>query len=141
MKTQTLTLLLQAAGVLHIGLVWAGVSMPAAVNLRTHLALLPPFVRRLFYVYYTFIGLMLVGFGSLTFFFAAELARGGSFSRAFCLLLVIFWAVRLIAAALVFDVRPYLTNWFYRTGYHAINAIFVYLLAIYLLAAWKGGAL
>jgi dolichyl-phosphate-mannose--protein O-mannosyl transferase len=62
----------------------------------------------------TFIGRLLVGFGCLTFFYAA---------------------------AFVFDVRPYLTNWFYRIGYHAINLVFVYLLAVYVLAAWKGGSL
>ena len=141
MNTATLTLLLQIAGLLHIGLIWAGASMPAAVNLRGHLAPLPPFIRGLFYVYYTFIGLMLVGFGSLTFFFASELAAGSTFSRAFCLLLVAFWTLRLIAAAFIFDVRPYLTNWFYRAGYHGINLIFVYLLAVYVLGAVGGGTL
>jgi hypothetical protein len=141
MKTHTLTLMLQLAGLLHICLVWAGASMPAAVNLRLHLAKLPPFIRRLFYVYYLFIGMLLIGFGSLTYFFAPELAAGASFSRAFCLLLVLFWTVRLVAAAFIFDVRPYLTNWLYRIGYQAINLIFLYLLGVYALAAWKGGVL
>ena len=141
MTIRTLTILLQIAGLLHIGLVWAGASMPAAVNLRGHLATLPPFIRRLFYVYLSFIGMLLVGFGCLTFFFAGALASGGGLARGICLLLVAFWSLRLIAAAFVFDVRPYLTNWFYRIGYHAINLVFVYLLAVYVLAAWKGGSL
>jgi len=115
--------------------------MPAAVNLRTHLATLPSFIRNLFYVYYSFIGLLLVGFGGLTFFCAAHLAQGGDLARAICLLLTVFWLLRLIAAAFVFDVRPYLTNWFYRAGYHAINLVFVYLLAVYALAAWKAWSL
>src|SRR2546423_1506043 len=62
-------------------------------------------------------------------------------SRGSCLLLTAFWALRLAAAAFIFDVRPYLTNWFYRAGYQAINVIFLYLLAVYVLAAWKGGSL
>ncbi len=141
MTARTLTLLLQIAGLLHIGLVWAGATMPAAVNLRTHLATLPSFIRRLFYVYLSFIGMLLVGFGGLTFFYAGTLAAGGGLSRAICILLTAFWSLRLIAAAFVFDVRPYLTNWLYRIGYHAINLVFVYLLAVYVLAAWKGGSL
>jgi hypothetical protein len=141
MNIRTLTLLLQIAGALHLGLAWAGASMPAAVNLKTHLATLPSFIRRLFYVYYAFIGLMLVGFGSVTFFYAGDLAAGGNLARAFCFLLIAFWLLRLIAAAFIFDVRPYLKNWLYRLGYHAINLVFCYLLAVYVLAAWKGGHL
>lgn len=140
MNTRLLTLLLQIAGSLHLILIWAGASMPAAVNLGSHLAALPPFIRRLFYVYYTFIGLLLVGFGCLTFFFASDLAAGTALARSFCGLLAAFWILRLIAAVFIFDVRPYLTNWFYRVGYHGINAIFLYLLIVYVLAVSKGGS-
>jgi hypothetical protein len=48
MKTATLVTLLQIAGLLHLGLVWAGATMPRAVDLGHHLAPLPPFIRRLF---------------------------------------------------------------------------------------------
>ena len=68
--------LLQVAAVLHLGLVWAGATMPRAVNLRAHLAALPPFIRRLFWVYFTFIGLTLLGFGGITFCYAAAIAAG-----------------------------------------------------------------
>ena len=139
MKTATLTTLLQIAALCHLGLVWAGASMPKAVNLSGHLATLPPFIRRLFFVYFSFVGLVLVGFGCLTFFFAEAMAVGEPLARALCGLLVAFWALRLIVAAFVFDVRPYLTNWFYRLGYQATNLVFVYLLAIYALALWKAG--
>jgi hypothetical protein len=133
--------LLQIAGLLHIGLICAGASTPKAVNLRSHLATLPPFIRRLFVVYYGFIGLILAGFGCLTFCFAAPMAAGDSLARALCAFLTLFWTIRLAVAGLVFDVRPYLTNWFYRTGYLALNLVFVYLAAVYALATWKGGGL
>jgi hypothetical protein len=141
MNITHLTHLLQIAGVLHIGLVWAGATMPRAVNLHEHILPLPPFIRRLFLVYFTFIGLMLVGFGSLTFIFAGEIAAGEPVARALCLLMLVFWTIRLVAAAFVFDVRPYLKNWLYRVGYQATNAVFVYLIAVYAIAVWKGGAL
>ncbi len=141
MNTQTLTWLLQVAAVLHLGLIWAGASMPRAVKLTSHLGTLPPFLRSLFFVYIAFIGLMLVGFGSLTFIFAHAMAAGEPVARGLCVLLTAFWLLRLIAAAFVFDVRPYLTNWFYRSGYRAINVVFIYLLAVYAFAAWKGGRL
>jgi hypothetical protein len=141
MNTATLTALLKIAGLLHLGLIWAGASMPKAVNLRAHLAVLPPFIRRLFFVYLSFIGLMLAGFGCLTFFYAHAMATGEPVARALCVLLIAFWTLRLVAAGFVFDVRPYLTNWFYRLGYYAINLVFVYLLAVYAFAAWEGGRL
>ncbi len=74
MKADTLIVLLQIAGLLHLGLIAAGLLMPRAVKLRSHLAALPPFIRRLYWVYYSFIGLCLVGFGSLSFGLARALA-------------------------------------------------------------------
>jgi hypothetical protein len=139
MKTNTLILLLQIAGIMHIGLIAAGLLMPRAINLRAHLAALPPFIRRLYWVYYSFIGLCLVSFGALSFGLAGTLAHGGPLARAVCAFLTAFWTIRLIAATFVFDVRPYLTNGLLRLGYHATNVVFVYLPVVYAFAAWKGG--
>ena len=107
--------------------------MPGAVNLRVHLAALPPLVRRLFWVYFTFIGLTLLSFGLITFFYAPALAGGAPLARALCGFLAAFWMLRLIIAAFVFDVRPYLTTSYYRLGYHATTLVFIYLSAVY---AW-----
>lgn len=139
MKTNTLILLLQFAGVLHLGLLYAGLMMPGIVHLRAHLAELPAFIRRLFWVYYSFIGLCLVSFGCLTLALAGTLAEGSVLARALCVFLAAFWTLRLIAATFVFDMRPYLTNVYRRVGYHVINIVFIYLPVVYVLAAWKGG--
>jgi hypothetical protein len=134
-----LILLLQFAGLMHLGLMCAGVLMPRAVNLKNNLAALPPFIRRLFWVYYIFIGLCLISFGVITFTFAGTLAAGGALARALCVFLALFWTVRLVAATFVFDVRPYLTNNLWRLGYHATNIVFIYLPVVYAWVAWKGG--
>src|SRR5580698_1173185 len=134
-----LILLLQLAALMHLGLVCAGALMPRAVNLRNNLAALPPFIRRLFWVYYTFIGLCLISFGVMTFAFAGTLAAGSGLARALCVFLALFWTVRLVAATFVFDVRPYLTNNLWRLGYHATNIVFIYLPVVYTWVAWKGG--
>jgi hypothetical protein len=135
-----LTLALQIAGLLHLGLICAGALMPRAVKLREHMAALPEFIRRLFWVYYTFIGLCLVSFGLLTVGFAETLASGSSLARAVCVFLAVFWTVRLVVATFVFDVRPYLTNALWRVGYHATNLVFIYLPVVYAWAALKGAA-
>jgi hypothetical protein len=130
-----LALLLQIAGVLHLGLMCAGLLMPKVVRMRWHLATLPPFIRQLFWVYYTFIGLCLTGFCLITIVFADTLASGGALARALCVFFAAFWTLRLIVATWVFDMEPYLTNSVRRIGYRAVNIIFVYLPVVYVLAA------
>jgi hypothetical protein len=133
-----LTLALQIAGLMHLGLMCAGALMPRVVQMRLHLAALPPFIRQMFWVYYTFIGLCLVSFCLITLTFASTLAAGGNLARALCAFFAVFWTVRLIAGTFVFDMRPYLTNRWRRLGYHAINIVFAYLPIVYAWAAWKG---
>jgi hypothetical protein len=139
MKTTTLTLLLQIAGLLHLGLMCAGLLMPRVVNMRAHLATLPPFIRQLFWVYYSFIALCLVSFALITVTFAGTLAAGSNLARTLCAFFAVFWTVRLIAGTFVFDLRPYLRNAYRRLGYHAINIVFAYLPIVYAWAALKGG--
>lgn len=139
MNHQNLTLILQCAGVLHIGLLCAGALMPRAVKLRQNIAMLPPFIQRLFWVYYTFIALCLVSFGLITFIFAGQLAEGGGLARGLCVFLAVFWSIRLFAATFIFDVRPYLTNNLWRVGYQATNIVFAFLPVVYAWVAIKGG--
>jgi hypothetical protein len=131
----TLTLLLQIAGALHLALMGAGLLMPRIVRMRWHLATLPPFIRQLFWVYYSFIALCLVSFSTITIVFADTLAAGGPLARALCLFFAVFWTLRLVAASFVFDMRPYLTNRSRRLGYHALNVVFAFLPVVYVLAA------
>lgn len=133
--TIDLTLLLRVAGVMHLGLMSAGLLMPKVVNMRAHLAGLPAFVRQLFWVYYAFIGLCLVSFSVITVVFAETLASGGPLARALCAFFAVFWTVRLLVAMFVFDMRPYLTTTARRVGYHALNVVFAYLPLVYAFAA------
>lgn len=132
-------LILKLAGVLHLGLIWAGATMPRTVGLRGHLTALPPFIRNLFWVYYTFIGLTLVSFGLMSFVYAPEMAAGEPVARGLCWFLTAFWTLRLFVAAFVFDVRPYLTTRLYRLGYHATNVVFSLLVIVYAWTAWTAG--
>lgn len=139
MKMFNLTLALQLAGLMHLGLMCAGALMPRVVQMRTHLAVLPPFIRQMFWVYYTFIGLCLVSFCVITLTFASTLAAGSNLARALCAFFAVFWTVRLIVGTFIFDMKPYLTNRWRRIGYHTINIVFAYLPVVYALAALNGG--
>ncbi len=135
------SLLLQLAGLLHLGLLWAGAAMPRAIDLRAHLAPLPQAVRRVFWLYYSSLGFCLVGFGALSFFLAADLASGTPLARSVCAFLSGFWTIRLAAALWVLDVRPWRTTRARRLGNGALTIAFVLLTAIYAWVALKGDSL
>ena len=133
----TLVLLLQVAGLLHLGFLAGGLLMPRVVRMRWHLATLPPFIRQLFWVYYTFIGFCIVSFSVITIAFAGTLAAGGALARTLCAFFALFWTIRLCAGAFVFDMEPYLTTRAHRIGYSVLNVAFGCLPVIYILAATR----
>jgi hypothetical protein len=130
-------LLLKLAALTHLGLIAAGLIMPSATKLWPQVATLPPFARALFRTYYAFIGLCLVGFGLGSWFLAEHLASGTTLARAMCGFLACFWLVRLIAAAWVLDVRPYLTNGWWKVGYQLTNVVFGALPFLYAWLAFR----
>lgn len=129
-----LELALKLAALTHVGLVAAGALMPRATGLWSETAKLSPFARRLFRIYYAFIGLCLFSFGIGSWIFAPELANGGPLARGVCAFLAAFWTLRWVAAVLL-DVRPYLVNGWWRLGYAATNVVFCVLPFLYAWAA------
>lgn len=141
MNTTLLITLLKTAGILHLGLLCAGLSMPQVVGLRTHLTVLPPFIRHLFWVYYTFIASCVIGFGLVTYVMAEQLTTGTALAHAVLAFFAFFWLLRIFVGTFIFDMTPYLTSKLMRVGYWCTNAVFVYFTLIYALALWKGGKL
>lgn len=136
-----LTTWLQLAGLLHAGLLCAGIMMPLVVEMRSHVAKLPTFLRELFWTYYLFIGGCVLGFGAVTFFLAEELASGELMGRAVAGFLAVFWLARLAVAAFVFKMEVYLTSMMFRVGYAVVNAVFVFFIIVYVLAALGVGTI
>jgi len=112
--------------------------MPKVAGLPELLQTLPAFPRRLFWMYYSFIGLCLVSFGTASILLAPQLAQGTVLSQAVCLFLAGFWALRLAFATWVLDLTPYLTTRIRRLGYHTLNITFALLVPIYLYSAFAG---
>ena len=135
----TIILLLKLAALAHLGIMAAGLLMPRVVDLWKHLRPLPDFVRKLFWVYYAFIGLCLAGFGAGTLVFAEDLASGSPLARAVCGFLAVFWTARFFVAVFIFDLRPYLTSVWRRVGLVMANTVFACLPILYAFIALKGG--
>jgi hypothetical protein len=127
--------LLLAGGLLHFVILIASALTPRVLDWRANLAALHPLLRRLFWVYGSFIVLVIVSFGTLTLFHTNELASGAAFPRAVCAIIAIFWLARLAVQFFVFDAKPFLTATFLRIGYHGLSLLFAALVFIYSCAA------
>jgi hypothetical protein len=127
--------LLFIGGALHFVILIASALTPRVLDWRANLKVLHPFLRRLFWVYGSFIVLVIVSFGSLTLFHADELASGAPLARSICAVIAVFWLARLTVQFFVFDARPFLTTTFLRVGYHGLTLLFGALVFIYGCAA------
>ena len=122
-------------GVLHFVILIASALTPRVLDWRANLAALHPFLRRLFWVYGSFIVLVIISFGTLTLLRADELAADGRLARSVCAIIAIFWLARLTMQFFVFDARPFLTTMFRPVGYHGLTLLFCALVFIYGCAA------
>jgi hypothetical protein len=123
--------LLLIGGLLHFVILIASALTPRVLDWRANLATLHPFLRRLFWVYGSFIVLVIISFGALTLAHADELASGEPLARSVCAIVAIFWLARLAVQFFVFDARPFLTTTFLRVGYHGLSLLFIALVFIY----------
>jgi hypothetical protein len=123
--------LLLIGGLLHFVILIASALTPRVLDWRANLATLHPFLRRLFWVYGSFIVLVIISFGALTLAHADELASGEPLARSVCAIIAIFWLARLAVQFFVFDARPFLTTTFLRVGYHGLSLLFIALVFIY----------
>ncbi len=66
-------------------------------------------------------------------------AVSGGVGRGLYAGFAVFWLIPLAASVAVFDVRPYLTNGWWRAGYHATNLAFGALPFAYAWLALRAG--
>lgn len=127
---------LHLAAALQLSILIASALTPRVLDWRKNLAQLHPFLRKLFWVYGVFIVLTIIAFAVLTFLHADAMAAGDAVARSLCVFIAIFWSVRLAVQLFIFDARPFLTNRFYKLGYHALTLAFAALALIYSWAAF-----
>ena len=131
-----LKIALTLAGIAHFGILIASANAPKALNWKVTLVPLPKLMRQMFWVYGWFIVLMIISFGTITLVHTETLATAGTpIARWVSGMIAIFWGVRLIVQFFIFDATPFLTNWFYKLGYHGLTVVFIVLTAVYTLAA------
>ena len=96
---------------------------------------LPPLLRQLFWVYGSFIVLVIISFGAISLVHADVLASGHPLARSMSGMIALFWSARLAVQWFVFDATPFLTNTLLKLGYHLLTVAFIALAVIYGCAA------
>lgn len=124
-------LLLKLAAVVQLLILIASALTPRVLDWRKNLAILHPFLRKLFWVYGVFIVLVIIAFATLTLRHADQMAAREPVARSLCLFITVFWGARLFVQLAIFDSRPFLRNWIYRVGYHALTFTFAFLVLVY----------
>ena len=122
------------AGVLQLLIPIASALVPLRLKWRTGLSSIPKLHRQLYWTYGGYVVLAIVAFALICLFNAKELAAGSGLARGVCGYMAAFWGIRLCLQA-VFDVKPFLTEWWLVLGYHTLTVVFVTLTAIFGLAA------
>jgi hypothetical protein len=124
-------LLLQLAAAVQLLILIASALTPRVLDWRKNLAVLHPFLRKLFWVYGVFIVMVILAFATLTFRHADAMAAREPVARSVCVFIAVFFGARLFVQFAIFDVRPFLTNWIYQIGYHALTVLFALLVLVY----------
>ena len=129
----TLETVIQIGGLLHFAIFLIAIWVPRVMDWKKLLSLLEPMMRHLLWVYAVFIMFVILGFGTLSLFFAAALASGTGLAKFLCGFIAIFWIGRVFVQLFLFDIRPLVHHWFFKLGFHVLTAIFTCLSGIYLL--------
>ena len=130
--------LLRLIGAGQFSILMASALVPIRLQWQRDLASLPTLHRQMYWTYGGYVVLGIVALGGISLGCAHELASGTPLARAVCVYGAIFWGVRLALQA-VFDVKPYLTRWWLKAGYHLLTVLFLLFTVTYLLGAVRNG--
>lgn len=139
MSEQAWSQLFIAGGVGHLFVLIASALVPFRLDWRGVLAPLPRLHRQMYVVYGGYVVLSIVAFALISLLNAGELAAGSGLARGFCAYVAVFWDVRVVLQG-VFDVKPHLTAWWLRVGYHGLTVLFLGFTVLYGWAALRPGS-
>ena len=132
----TLVDLIRLAGAGQLSVLVASSLVPFKLNFKRDLAVLPTLHRQLYWTYGGYVVMGIIALGVMSLVCAEELAAGSRLGRAVCIYGVLFWGVRLSLQA-VFDVKPHLTAWWLKAGYHTLTVLFAFFTLVYGAAALR----
>lgn len=126
---------LHILGILFVGLAALHIGFPRYFKWREELASLSPINRQMMYVHASFIAVTVFLFGLLCLTSARELV-GSAIGRRVCLLLGIFWALRLLVQFFVYSPALWRGRRLETTVHVLFSTLWTYAATIFLLVAF-----
>ena len=123
------------AGGLHFALLLASFSAPRVLRWHEELLKVDFFTRQVILVHGAFIALMIIGFGAVTLFQAAEMLRGSTLGAFLAGFIGLFWLGRLAVQLFYYQPGRWLTTAGRKLGYRALTVLFAYFTVVYLTVA------
>ncbi len=137
-----LNIALWLAGVGHFTTLIAGSQVPYRLEWKTDLQSLKPFNRKLLWTYLGFIGFVIISLGTLTLLLHDEMIRGDRSALALATFIALFWTLRIVVDALVFDHRDWPKGKLFLIGHILLTTLFIFLVGTYTsLILWHMGVL
>jgi hypothetical protein len=130
MTQDLLAQLIFAGGVCQLGILTASALVPFRLNWRDELRGLTPLHRQMYWTYGGYVVLAIISLGLICLFNSAELASGSGLARGVCAYIAVFWGCRVSLQPLL-KVKPHLTLWWLRLGYHSLTVVFTYLAIVF----------
>lgn len=119
--------LLWALGAFQLAVLGASFQVPKRLNWAEELPRLSPFNRKLMFVYGLFVVVTIVAFGLLTLLLHRSFLRGEPAAIGLALFIALYWWLRLIVDAVVYDTRDWPPGEDLQVGHALLNALFVFL--------------
>jgi hypothetical protein len=126
----TLPDVIRLAGAAQLSILIASSLVPFRLKFKEDLAVLPTLHRQLYWTYGGYVVMGIVVLGVISLACADELAAGSRLARAVCIYGALFWGIRVCLQA-VFVVKPHLTAWWLKLGYHTLTVLFLFNTVVY----------
>lgn len=125
-------------GVIHMGILTAGIAMTRVLEWKTELKKINQLSAHVIWTHGAYVWFTILAFGLISLLWPGQLINGGPVANFIAAFIAFFWGVRLIIQLFFFDAHPYLTDFKLKLGYHGLTACFGYFTLVYGLAAARG---
>src|SRR5947207_11723799 len=92
----TLQIMLIIAGLLHLAITSAGITMTLVLDWRKNLAPLCALTRHVIWTHAMFVLMTIIAFGAVSLLFPVSLSSGAPLARGVCGFMALFWGIRLL---------------------------------------------
>lgn len=124
-------------GMIHLGILSAGLVMTRVLNWKVELKKLTPLSEHIIWTHGAYVWLTILAFGLVSVLQADALVSTvlGSYVSAF---ISLFWGIRVVIQFFYFDAKPHLTSFLLKVGFHGLSICFIYMTLAYGWVAVRG---